>query len=706
MKQVFQSLKNGTTSVQDVPSPICRDGHVVIASRVSLVSPGTERMLIDFGKSNVFQKAKSQPDKVRDVIEKAKTDGIAATIDAVRSKLDQPFTPGYCNVGRVTTSRVNGFKPGDRVVSNGHHAEVVHVSKHLCTKIPKNVSDEAACFTILGAISLQGVRLANPTIGETVVVTGLGLIGLLTVQILLAHGCKVLGIDIDPGRRALAASFGAEVVDPAEANNLFLAASQISRNRGIDAVIITASAQSNELVSQAAQMCRKRGRIVLVGIVGLDLRRSDFYEKEITFQVACSYGPGRYDENYESGGHDYPIGFVRWTEQRNFEAVLDLMESGAIDTAAMVTHRFTLSDSPTAMELISSRAPALGVLIEYPNEKTDLELASPLVELSENKTSSDLQAIAFLGAGNYASRVLIPAFKKTGAKLHTIVSQGGVNASYNCKKHGIKNACTDEALVMSDPNIDTVVIATRHDLHARQVVTALESGKNVFCEKPLCITLSELQAIRETYAKHSDQKLFVGFNRRYSPLVCQMKEKMASIGQPKSIIMTVNAGQISSDHWVQDPIQGGGRIIGEACHFIDLAHHLVGEKCVHSYALATENLTSANKLFDTATINLSFADGSTATIHYLANGHKSFSKERIEVFTNGRILRLDNFRTLEGWGWPNFSRKRLWRQNKGQIECAHEFLTSTIVNNRKCAESLFDVSQIAIEVAEQMRRDY
>lgn len=706
MKQVFQSLKNGTTSVQEVPSPICRDGHVVIASRASLVSPGTERMLIDFGKSNVFQKAKSQPDKVRDVIGKAKTDGIAATIDAVRSKLDQPFTPGYCNVGRITTSRVNGFKRGDRVVSNGPHAEVVHVSKHLCAKIPQNVSDEAASFTILGAIGLQGVRLAKPTIGETIVVTGLGLIGLLTVQILRAHGCKVLGIDIDPSRRALAASFGAQVVDPVDTNNLFLAASQISRNRGVDAVIITASAQSNELLSQAAQMCRKRGRIVLVGVVGLDLRRSDFYEKELTFQVACSYGPGRYDEIYESSGHDYPIGFVRWTEQRNFEAVLDLMESGALATEPLITHRFTLADSPRAMELISSRASALGVLIQYPNEKTDLELASPLVELSKNKTSSGVQAIAFLGAGNYASRFLIPAFKKAGAELHTIVSQGGVNASYNGKKHGFKKACTDEALVMSDPNIDTVVIATRHDQHARQIVAALEAGKNVFCEKPLCITLSELQAIRETYAKHSGQKLFVGFNRRYSPLVRQVKEKLASNDQPKSIIMTVNAGQIPSDHWAQDPMQGGGRIIGEACHFIDLAHHLVGAKCVHSYALATEQPKSDNKLFDTATINLSFSDGSTATIHYLANGHKSFSKERIEVFTNGRILRLDNFRTIEGWGWPNFSKKRLWRQNKGQVECAQEFLTSTIRNNRNCAESLFDVSQIAIEVAEQIRRDY
>lgn len=706
MKQVFQSLKNGTTSVQEVPSPTCKDGHVVVASNVSLVSAGTERMLIDFGKSNVFQKAKSQPDKVRDVIEKAKTDGIAATIDAVRSKLDQPFTPGYCNVGRVLTSRVRGMEPGDRVVSNGPHAEVVHVPKHLCAKIPKNVSDEAAAFTVLGAISMHGVRLSNPTIGETVVVTGLGLIGLLTVQILRAHGCKVLGIDIDPNRRAIAASFGAKVVDPTDTKKLFLFASQISRNEGVDAVIITASSQSNDLISQAAKMCRKRGRIVLVGVVGLELRRSDFYEKELTFQVACSYGPGRYDKNYEIGGNDYPIGFVRWTEQRNFEAVLDLMESGAIDTASLITHRYMLSDSPKAMELISSSASALGVLIEYPNEQSDPELASPLVELSKKNESASVKAVAFLGAGNYASRFLIPAFKKVGADLHTIVSQGGVNASYNGNKHGFKNACTDEALVMSDPNIDTVVIATRHNLHARQVVAALEAGKNVFCEKPLCITSGELQIIKKTYTKHSGQKLFVGFNRRYSPLVRIMKELLTSIDEPKSIIITVNAGYIPSDHWTQDPRQGGGRIIGEACHFLDLAHHLVEERCVNSLVVATEHPTSAQKLFDTATINLSFAEGSNVSIHYLANGHKSFPKERIEVFTNGRILRLDNFSTLEGWGWPTFSKKRLWRQNKGQVECVQEFMSSTIVDNRNGADGLFDVSQLAIEVDKKIRANH
>ncbi len=703
MKQVFQSLKNGKTTVQDVPSPICRDGHVVVASNLSLVSSGTERMLIDFGKSNFFQKAKSQPDKVREVIEKAKTDGLVATIDAVRSKLDQPFTPGYCNVGRVIKSRVNGIRPGDRVVSNGYHAEVVHVPKHLCAKIPKSVSDEVASFTILAAISMHGIRLAGPMIGETVAVTGLGLIGLLTVQILRAHGCKVLGIDIDPSRRSLAASFGAKVVDPTDEKNLLLVASQISRNKGLDAVIITASSQSNEIISKAAQMCRKRGRIVLVGVVGLDLRRSDFYEKELTFQVACSYGPGRYDKNYEIGGNDYPIGFVRWTEQRNFEAVLDLMETGAIDTASLITHRFALEDSPTAMELISSRSSALGVLIEYPKEKTDVELASPLLVLSKNEDTTSVQSIAFLGAGNYASRFLIPAFKKIGAELHTIVSQGGVNASYNGKKHGFKNACTDEALVMANPNIDTVVIATQHDLHARQVIAALEAGKNVFCEKPLCITSSELQTIREIYAKHSDQKLFVGFNRRYSPLVRKMKELLTLNDEPKSIIMTVNAGQIPSYHWTQDPAQGGGRIIGEACHFIDLACHLVGKKCLNSFAIANEHPKSTEKLFDTATINISFVEGSTASIHYLANGHKGFPKERIEIFTNGRILRLDNFNSLEGWGWPTFSKKRTWRQNKGQVECVQEFMNSTIVDNRKGAETLFDVSRIAIEVDEQIR---
>lgn len=708
MKQVIQSLQNGVTSVQDVPAQNCAEGHLLIASQVSLVSSGTERTIIEFGKSNLVQKAMSQPDRVRDVVDKMKTDGVSATLGAVRTKLDQPFTPGYCNVGKILKSKVSGFKEGDRVVSNGCHAEVVHVPKHLCAKIPESVSDEAASFTILAAISLQGVRLAKPTIGETIVVTGLGLLGLLTVQILRAQGCRVLGVDIDQNRRTLAASFGAEVVDPTDEDSLFTAASNISRKRGVDAVIITASTKSNKLVSQAAQMCRKRGRIVLVGVVGLDLKRSDFYEKELTFQVACSYGPGRYDENYERNGHDYPIGFVRWTEQRNFEAVLDLMECGTIDPTSLITHKFQLIDSASAMELISSNAPALGVLIEYPNDRSDLELMAAKVTLPETTmtSSTDFGTIAFLGAGNYAGRFLIPAFKKNGAKLNTIVSQHGVNAVHYGKKYGFKNVCTDQSIVFSDTNVDTVVIATRHKLHASQVITALEAGKHVFCEKPLCITLDELQSIQATYNKHTNQKLFVGFNRRYSPLIRQMKKMLVLSDQPKTIIITVNAGQIPADHWVHDPIDGGGRIIGEACHFIDLAYWLVGKKCIANSAVATEPSDSKLKLFDTATINLSFVDGSTATIHYLANGHKGFPKERVEVFSNGRILRLDNFKNLKAWGWPHFSKKRLLRQNKGQIECVHEFLTSTIESNFNMSEILFDVSRTAIEVVEKMRCEH
>lgn len=704
MKQIFQSLKNGKTSIEDVPCPICKDDHLLIESKLSLVSPGTERMLIQFGKNNLFLKAKSQPDKVREVIEKAKIDGLSATFEAVSSKLDQPFAPGYCNVGKVKTSRVGGFNHGDRVVSNGQHAEMVHVPKYLCAKIPETVTDEAASFTILGAIALQGIRLANPTIGESVVVTGLGLIGLLTVQILRANGCKVLGIDINPERRALAASFGAEVVDPADPVNLFSIASKVSRGSGMDAVILTASSESNELISQAAKMCRKRGRIVLVGVVGLDLRRADFFEKELVFQVACSYGPGRYDKNYELGGNDYPIGFVRWTEQRNFEAVLDLMESGVIDTSGLISHSYQLSDAESAMELITSDVPALGVLIKYKNDLESVDLSSPLIKLSKSISAPGVHKVAFLGAGNYASRFLIPAFQKNGAELHTIVSQGGVTASYNGKKHGFKNACTDENLVLSDPDIDTVVIATRHDLHARQVIAALEAGKNVFCEKPLCLTMDELEDIKKVHQEHPHQKLFVGFNRRYSPLVRLMKVKLACSKQPKSIIITVNAGQVAADHWTQDPRSGGGRIIGEACHFIDLAHHLVEKKCLKSSAIVTEEPTTANKLFDTATINLSFADGSTATIHYFSNGHKSFSKERVEVFANGQIISIDNFRTLEGWGWSNFRKKRLWRQNKGQTEAVKEFFETTTAANLENVNTLFDVSRISIEINEKIRQ--
>jgi predicted dehydrogenase/threonine dehydrogenase-like Zn-dependent dehydrogenase len=679
VKQLLQSLKTGATEVADVPAPRPGQGQVLVETSRTLVSAGTERMLVEFGKSNLIDKARQQPDKVKMVLEKVRTDGLAATLDAVRSKLDQPLAVGYCNVGTVMDSRAEGFATGDRVVSNGQHAGIVAVPQNLCARIPASVTDDSAAFTVLAAIGLQGIRLAAPTLGECVVVTGLGLIGLLTVQMLRAQGCRVMGIDFDPARLELARQFGAETVNPGAGEDVLARAAAFSRGRGVDVVLITASTKSNEPVSQAARMCRKRGRIVLVGVTGLELSRADFYEKELSFQVSCSYGPGRYDPAYEEGGQDYPVGFVRWTEQRNFEAVLDMMAAGSIDTARLISHRFDIDNGAKAMSLLTSDEPSLGILLHYPvpADKADAR-AARRVELSPAMPAGPRPGsggrIGVLGAGNYASRVLIPAFKAAGAELHSLASAGGVSAVHFGRKFGFRNAVTDADEIFGDPQIGTVVIATRHDAHARQVLAALRAGKHVFCEKPLCLTLDELAEIEAEAAARPGQHLMVGFNRRFAPHTVKMKALLDTITEPKSFIITVNAGDIPPDHWIQDPAVGGGRILGEACHFIDLARHLAGHPIVSSSAISLGAHPGQPVSSDKTSITLQFADGSVAAIHYLANGHKSFPKERIEAFAAGRVLQLDNFRTLRGWGWNGFSRLGSTRQDKGQRACAEGFM--------------------------------
>jgi predicted dehydrogenase len=710
VKQIFQSLKDGHTELADVPVPRLQPGCLLIRTTNSLISSGTERMLVDFGKANLLDKARQQPDKVRMVLEKVRTDGLATTIEAVRSKLDQPLALGYCNVGVVLAvgAGVDGFAVGDRVASNGKHAEVVCVPKNLCVRVPDDVGDEAAAFTVVGAIGLQGIRLAQPTLGECVVVTGLGLIGLVTVQMLRAQGCRVLGIDLDPMRLELARQFGAEAtVNPGAGEDALAAARSFSRGRGVDAVIITASTASNEPVSQAAKMCRKRGRIVLVGVAGLDLSRADFFEKELSFQVSCSYGPGRYDTSYEERGHDYPIGFVRWTEQRNFEAVLDLMASGKLEVARLATHRFELSQAAQAYGLLASKGPSLGILLKYPGAPQPGESAESgvvsagRVNLGTRERPSGKGTVAFLGAGNYAGRVLIPAFRTTGASLQTVINNGGVSAVHFGRKFGFAEAGTDAAVVFEDDAVDTVVIATRHDAHAGQVLAALAAGKHVFCEKPLCLTLSELDEVERAAAAHPNQLLMVGFNRRFSPQVAEMKSLLSTVPEPKSFIMTVNAGDIPANHWTQDPTVGGGRIIGEACHFIDLLRYLAGAPITRHSVFALGRRGGTTGPADKVAIMLEFADGSVGTVHYLANGHRSFPKERLEVFAGGRILQLDNFRRLRGWGWRQIRTKRLWRQDKGQTACAAAFIEAVRKGESSPIplDEVLEVSRVSIEAA-------
>ena len=709
MKQLLQHLGNGKTTVADVPRPAVAPGTLLIRTSASLISAGTERMLVDFGRASLIDKVRQQPDKVAQVLDKMRTDGVAATLDAVRSKLDQPIALGYCNVGRVAEvgAGVNGFAVGDRVASNGKHAEVVVVPRNLCARVPDSVDDDRAAFTVLGAIALQGVRLAQPTLGESVAVIGLGLVGLLTVQILRANGCRVLGIDLDASRLELARGFGAETVDLGKGADPLAAAAAFSRGLGIDAVLITASTSSSEPVAQAAKMCRKRGRIVLVGVTGLELSRADFYEKELSFQVSCSYGPGRYDAEYEEGGHDYPVGFVRWTEQRNFEAVLDLMAAGRIDVAPLVTHRYALERAGEAYDLLASGAPSLGIVLQYPPQPADVESAPEprTVALRPVAAPSGKASVAFLGAGNYAGRVLIPAFRDAGAELRTVVSAGGASAVHFGKKFGFANASSDAEAALADPEVDTAVIATRHDAHARLVLAALRAGKHVFCEKPLCLTLDELAGIEAEAARHADRLLRVGFNRRFAPQVVRMRELLGTLGEPKSFIVTVNAGAIPPSHWTQDPAVGGGRIVGEACHFVDLLRHLAGAPIVRSHAVALGRHPALAVRDDKATITLEFGDGSVGTIHYLANGDKGFPKERVEVFCGGRVLQLDNFRRLTGWGWKGFRSMALWRQDKGQAACAKAFVDA--VRGGGVSPILFDeiveVSRASIELQQMLR---
>ncbi len=704
MKQVLQHLGNGKTTVADVPRPAIAPGTLLIRTAASLISAGTERMLVDFGRGSLIDKVRQQPDKVTQVLAKMRTDGVAATLEAVRSKLDQPIALGYCNVGRVEAvgAGVDGLAIGDRVASNGKHAELVVVPRNLCVRVPDAVDDEGAAFTVLGAIALQGVRLAQPTLGESVAVIGLGLVGLLAVQILRANGCRVLGIDLDASRLALARAFGAETVDLGKGEDALSAAAAFSRGQGIDAVLLTASTASSEPVAQAAQMCRKRGRIVLVGVTGLELSRADFYEKELSFQVSCSYGPGRYDAAYEEGGHDYPVGFVRWTEQRNFEAVLDLMAGGRLDVAPLVSHRYPLERAGEAYDLLASSAPSLGILLQYPKQAIgsapEVELRT--VALRAVGAAGGKASVAFLGAGNYAGRVLIPAFKAAGADLRTVVSAGGASAVHFGSKFGFANASSDADAALADAGVDTAVIATRHDAHARLVLAALRAGKHVFCEKPLCLTLDELAAIEAEVARRADRLLMVGFNRRFAPHVVRMRELLGTLAEPKSFIVTVNAGAIPSAHWTQDSAIGGGRIVGEACHFVDLLRHLAGAPIVRLHAVALGRHPALAVRDDKAAITLEFGDGSVGTIHYLANGDKGFPKERVEAFCGGRVLQLDNFRRLTGWGWKGFRSTALWRQDKGQAACAKAFVDA-VRGGGACPipfDEIVEVSRASIEV--------
>jgi len=667
MKQVLQNLKTGELEVAEVPVPAVRRGSLLIQTSKTLISSGTERMLVNFAKSSLLGKAKQQPDKVKQVIDKIKTDGLLPTLNSVFNRLDEPLPLGYCNCGTVKEvgSGVEGFFVGDRVISNGPHAEFVCVPKNLCAKVPDNVSDEQAAFTVLASIGLQGIRLLKPTFGETIVISGLGLIGLMTVQLLIANGCKVIGIDFDKNKIALAQKYGAQTVDLSTGVDPTEAVMAMTNGIGSDGVLITASAKGDQIVHQSAQMCRKRGRIILVGVVNLNIDRNDFYEKELTFQVSCSYGPGRYDSNYENAGQDYPYGFVRWTEQRNFEAIVGAMSAGTLDASELISETIDIGQADKAYKMLTDDTSKMALILNYPSQESQLNSSVSFKQDKKAVKAYPNVVVGVIGAGNFAKMTMLPVLKKAGARLKTIADIDGVTGTHSAKKFGFENATNDYKSVLEDGQINTVFITTRHDLHAKMVIEALKAGKNVHVEKPLCLNKQELAEIESVYQDCRTQHLFVGFNRRFSPHAEKIKSLVSSRTAPLCMHWTINAGNIPADVWIQDPQIGGGRIIGEGCHWLDFMTFLAGKTITGISATMVGKDTSEHVKTDKMIITASFGDGSIGTLQYLANGSKSYPKESFELFCQGKVLKLDNFRKLTGYGFKGFKKMSLFSQDKG-----------------------------------------
>lgn len=649
MKQLLQNIKNGNTIIEDVPVPTPREGQALVKVSASLVSAGTERMVVEFAEKSYLGKARSRPDLVKQTLDKAKREGIMPTVNAVFNRLDQPMALGYSTAGTIVAlgKNMQGFKVGQRVACAGGgyatHAEYNVVPRNLLTPLPKNVDFESAAFTTLGAISLHGFRLAEPQLGENVAVIGLGLLGLLTIQLVAAAGCNVLGIDLDPKRIKLASALGLQAVTRPNAES---AAAAFTANRGFDSIIICADTPSNDPVELAGVIARDRAKVVATGAVGLNFPRKVYYEKEISFINSRSYGPGRYDANYEENGNDYPIGYIRWTEGRNFQAVVDLLSSRKLKVESLISHRFDIEEGVKAYEVITGKKkePFLGVLLKYKDEKqgTSKRVEFPLVPRSSLLGSVKL---GVLGAGLYANATLLPVLKNNkDFELIGIASSGGLHAQHSGKKFGFQYATSSEDEIINDKNINTVAILTRHDSHADLVVKALKAGKNVFVEKPLAINGDQLAVISKQLVKTDNCLLLTGFNRRFAPLIQNLKSSLVNRNEPLHAHYRINSGYLPLNHWTQDETLGGGRIIGEACHFIDTLTFLIGAAPVSVSAHALPNNGKYRE--DNVSMTFTFPDGSLGVVDYLANGDKSHPKERLEVFCEGMIAVLDDYVSL------------------------------------------------------------
>lgn len=658
MKQIVQSFKTGELSVADVPAPGVRSRGILVRTVVSLVSAGTERMVAEFAEKNLLQKAQARPDLVRQVLDKAKREGVLTTLDSVRNRLDQPMALGYSSAGVILQvgAEAEAFEVGDRVACAGggyaSHAEVAYIPRNLAVHIAENVTFEAAAFGSLGAIAMQGIRQAEVVLGHYVAVIGLGLLGQLTVQILKAAGCRVLGMDINAGRAALARELGADAV-ASDAEAMLALALRDTSGRGVDAVLITADTRSDEPVVLAGQLARDRAIVVAVGAVGLSIPRKAYYEKELDVRLSRSYGPGRYDAEYEEKGHDYPYGYVRFTQQRNIEAFVQLLAQGKVNVQPLISHRFPIEEAQRAYDVITGKTgePFLGVLITYPDEpnlsrRTTLDgvvLAQP--EQIKPQPLQGNVTVGMLGAGNFANASLLPAIRSVaGVELRGIVSGSGLTARHTAAKFGFKYCASDEMELLNDEGINTIVVATRHNLHARQVAAALQSDKHVFCEKPLCLNKEELDKIIALHAEKSRLSIMVGFNRRFAPFITGLKDMLGHVHEPLLLSLRANAGYIPATHWAQDATQGGGRLMGEACHFIDLMIFLAASTPTRVTTLALPNSGKYN--YDNFSVAIEFSNGTVGNLIYAANGDKSFGKEYVEVFGGGLSASLDDYRAL------------------------------------------------------------
>jgi len=646
-------MKKGTMHVEDVPEPALKGGGVVVRNEFSLISSGTERSSVQKRKESMLSKVRSNPDMVKLVVQQMRQQGVLNVYKKVMTRLEAFAPLGYSSAGTVigVAGDVDDFAVGDRVACGGssaNHAEVLFVPKNLCVKVPADVGLKEAAFTTVGAIALQGVRLAAPTLGETVAVIGLGLVGQLTVQILKAAGCSVIGIDLDARAVALAKSLGADAAFQRASNGLMTDILSQTHGSGVDAVIITAATKSSDPVQLAGALARDKGRVVLVGDVGITLPRAPYYMKELEFRISRSYGPGRYDKSYEEKGQDYPLGFVRWTERRNMEEFLRLVKSKKVNVEKLTTHTFPIAEALKAYATIEhgTRERCIGVLLEYPHEKKS---AANSISVSPQRESKGSLSIGFIGAGNFAQSSLIPFLDTKKVILRGVCTSNGLNAKNVARKFGFESATTDPKEIYASNNIDTVFIATRHNLHASLCILALKNHKHVFVEKPLALNEKELADIikaYETAKKQSHLRFMVGYNRRFSPSVRQAKAFLAGAAEPMLVNYRVNAGFLPKDHWTQDPAEGGGRIIGEVCHFIDTIQYITSAEPTSVFAQSL-SLSGERSQSDNVAITVRLSDGSVGVITYLANGDSSLSKERIEIFSGGKTAVIDNFKILE-----------------------------------------------------------